>query len=147
MKLNWGIGIAILYSGFALSMIGFLIFSRFQTVELVAPNYYDNEVRYQQHIDMVKRTQALSEPLRWELKNKSVLLQFPSSMKHQVISGSVTFYRPSNSNGDYVVPIKVDAAAAQSISIDRLFKGLWKMQIRWAADSATYYNEEILTLQ
>ncbi|NUM81480.1 FixH family protein [bacterium] len=147
MKLNWGIGIAILYSGFALSMIGFLIFSRFQTVELVAPNYYENEIRYQQHIDMVKRTKALPEPIRWELKNKSVLLQFPESMKNQSIGGTVTFYRPSNSNGDYVVPIKVDAAAAQSIPIERLFKGLWKMQIRWAADSLTYYHEDILTLQ
>ena len=55
----WAVGITLLYSTFVVIMISFLIFTRFQKVNLVSEDYYEKGLQYQQQIEALRRTQAL----------------------------------------------------------------------------------------
>ena len=54
MKLNWGWGIALAYSIFALSLLGFLVFALRQDNSLVVEDYYQQDLDYQQRKDKVR---------------------------------------------------------------------------------------------
>ncbi len=147
LKGNWALGIIVLYGSFALFALGFLFFSTFQRVELVAPDYYDREVRYQDHIDKVHRTAELTEGLSWEFDSTEIRLQFPTSLEGRQIAGTVTFYRPSDSQLDYRIPIRPGSDLSQSFPIRGEIKGLWKMKVDWQVDAVTYYNEDEFTVE
>ena len=50
-KFNWGWKIAILYGGFVCFMLVMVFIASNQKVELVTTNYYEEELKYQSHID------------------------------------------------------------------------------------------------
>ncbi len=142
---NWALGVTILYGGFALFMVGFLVVSTFHKVDLVEDNYYDKEIAYQNHIDKVKRTKALTHPLVWKRTASSLQFQFPKELPE--VSGTIKLYRPSDSAHDVIVKIKPDGDGRQEFSIKGLEKGLWRMQADWRSGSETYYNEEIIFIE
>ena len=142
---NWALGVTVLYGGFALFLIGFLIISTFNKVDLVEDNYYDKEIAYQEHIDKVKRTKALTSPMVWKRDKEDLVLQFPKELN--AVKGTVKLYRPSDSGRDVVVPIRMDQNNRQFIALNNLERGLWRMQVNWQADSVAFYNEDILFIE
>jgi hypothetical protein len=53
--MSWGTKIAFLYLSFA-TMIGVMVYkSVTQSVDLVAPNYYEQELKYQDKIDGINK--------------------------------------------------------------------------------------------
>lgn len=139
MKLHWGWGIGLLYSGFV-AMIGVLVFSSLnQHIELVTENYYEEEIQYQQKIDRIKRTNTLAEPLRWNVEGNKLTIQFPASVGKP--NGKIRFYCPSNSHNDRVIQITPDQQFAQQIALSRLPAGHYKLQIDWEANELAYWNE------
>lgn len=142
---NWALGVTVFYGSFALFLIGFFIVSTFNKVDLVEDNYYDKEIAYQQHIDKVKRTKTLARPLVWKMENKNLVLKFPKDMGD--IKGSVTFYRPSDSKSDRIVLIHPDQENVQSVALNQMAKGLWRVKFNWQADTTGYFNEDILFVE
>jgi len=142
MRFNWAMGISVMYVGFALAMVGLVLFSTTQRVDLVAPNYYENEIKYENHIATVKRTQALSEKPTWRISMDRIEFLFPVSWNDSDISGSFKFYRPSNSGADFNVTIK-PLQHSQQLSIDKLARGMWKLQITWKVKEIEFYDETV----
>lgn len=142
---NWALGVTAIYGGFVLFLIGFFVISTLNKVDLVEDNYYDKEIAYQQHIDKVRRTKALASPMIWKRERETLILQFPKEIN--AVKGSVKLYRPSNSGRDVVIPIRMDMERMQSIPLNKMEKGLWRMQINWQTDSASYYNEDIMFIE
>lgn len=139
---NWALGITLLYVGFACFIIGFFVISTFNKVDLVEENYYDKEIAYQQHIDRVKRTKDLPSPMVWKREQDQLVLQFPKNLPG--IQGSLKLYRPSDSKNDIVIPIRPDHENVQFVPLDKIEKGLWRVQFDWQSDTIGYYNEDIL---
>lgn len=142
---NWALGVTAIYGGFVLFLIGFFIISTLNKVDLVEDNYYDKEIAYQQHIDKVRRTKALASPMIWKREKETLILQFPKEIN--AVKGSVKLYRPSNSGRDMVIPIRMDMERMQSIPLNKMERGLWRMQINWQTDSVSYYNEDIMFIE
>ena len=142
---NWALGVTAIYGGFVLFLIGFFIISTLYKVDLVEDNYYDKEIAYQQHIDKVRRTKALASPMIWKREKETLILQFPKEIN--AVKGSIKLYRPSNSGRDVVIPIRMDMEHMQLIPLNKMEKGLWRMQINWQTDSASYYNEDIMFIE
>ncbi len=146
IKGNWALGMVLLYGGFAAFVLGFLFYSSFQKVELVTPNYYEQEIRYQDQIEKIRRTKALSESLTWSLSGRMLTIRFPEALKDKVISGTVTFYRPSDSSMDRKVPLAVGASLLQDFPLVSLAAGWWRMKVEWTAGTESYYHEEEFNL-
>lgn len=141
MKISWGVKVTILYIGFVLLILGMVTLSMRQKVDLVAGDYYEQELRYQEKIDRIINSNALKKSLRWEVQQEAVKLNFPREFNGQNIKGSIYFFRPSDVALDQTFSISVDSSGVQIVAINQLKKGLYKMQISWDVDQEKYYNE------
>jgi nitrogen fixation protein FixH len=144
MKLNWGSGIAIVYTIFALAMLFAVYQSTKQDNSLVVENYYQKDLEYQTQIDKEVNTQGLLENLqiKYAGAENAVNLLFPTNLGP--ISGVILFFRPSNKALDFEMPIQMDAEGRQQISTQKLLPGLWKVQVNWSAAGKDYYTEETI---
>lgn len=64
MKISWGIKIFSLYGIFVLFVLAMVLFTMTKDVGLVTDNYYEKELTHQEHIDKLKRTEALEKGLK-----------------------------------------------------------------------------------
>lgn len=115
-----------------------------EKVDLVSKDYYEQELKYQDKIDKVNRTNALKGSLTWKIKTDSLILEVAEQFKAEKISGSIFLFRPSDASLDKTIPIEMNASGIQLISTDRLKKGIYKMQVSWEAKGEEYYNEGII---
>ncbi|GBD90214.1 fixH [bacterium BMS3Abin04] len=142
MKLNWGTGILVFYVLFMAVSIWFISFAMSKDVNLVTDDYYSKEIKYQEQIDRVKRTNNLPEKLKVKVLGENIVFRFPSIFKSDKIEGNILLYRPSNRYYDHSLSIELNKNNEQSFSSENLLKGLWKIKVDWTVDSLTYFNEE-----
>lgn len=144
--MSWGIKITILYTGFAVLIATMVGLTMREQIDLVSPDYYEQELHYQDRINIVDRTRSLKEPLTWEVGDRTLDLHFPAAFGQEPISGSIYFFRPSDSRLDQTITIPATVSGEQEIPLRKLKKGMYKMQISWKAGSTDYYNEGIIQI-
>jgi hypothetical protein len=145
--MNWGIRITVLYLGFVALIMSLVFLSMNQKMDLETNEYYEKELHYQDRINTIDRTQALEEPLSWEIDQQTLALQFPSLMRGKTTSGSIYFLRPSDAALDKTFKLPADTALGRNIPLESLRKGVYKLQIDWEADGEQYYNEGTIRIQ
>ncbi|MDF2438686.1 MAG: hypothetical protein K0Q95_3062 [Bacteroidota bacterium] len=146
MKISWGYKITILYVGFVGLIVCMVSMAMRQKVDLVSKDYYEQELNFQDKINKTNRSNELSEPLRWELKQDALQLKFPAQFKAQKIAASVYFFRPSDSSMDKTIPLSADSSLVRNISTEKMQRGLYKIQINWNVGKEEYYNEGIIQI-
>ena len=145
MKWNWGTGIALFYLAFMGAMLFFVGMSKRYDHSLVREDYYKEDLAYQQQYDrLVHTTDAASTAMQYDATSQQLAFQFAETALPQ--SGSITFFRPSNSQLDLVTPIKIDDNHRQTIATHKLQKGLWRVKVSWESNGTTYYQEKPLVL-
>lgn len=147
MKINfhWGWGISIAIALFMISFSTLVVSAIRQNVELVAPDYYDQEVRYQARIDQIANARALDNPVRISQPAPStVLLAYTADV--QGATGQIAFFRPSDAKLDFVVDMQT-GDTAQQIRDTHLIRGLWRIKITWEKAGKAYYHEQPLVIQ
>ncbi|MFZ1685407.1 MAG: FixH family protein [Candidatus Zixiibacteriota bacterium] len=139
---RWGIGVAVLYGGFVLFTLAIVAFASLQHFDLVEDHYYERSLDYQQQIDRINRTSALSErpKIGFDAGSKDLLVSFPATLTLAPVAGTITLYRPSGAVMDVSVPIALDNGL-QRISAAKLPAGFWKAKIRWDSGGHEYYQE------
>jgi len=144
MKISWGTGIWALYGLFVSMILTLVGMSLSQKIDLVTDNYYEEELLYQGRIDKVAHSKQLAVPLKWEIVNKGVQVQYPADLKD--ISGTIHFYCPSDNRKDFKVQIQTNGVNGQFISTQKAAAGRYKIQIDWQANGVAYWNEGIISL-
>lgn len=143
--MNWGYKILFVYLAFVAGILLMVFKSSIQKRDLVTPDYYAKELKYQQRIDAVKKTQALSAPVKYELINQQMLISFPKEFTGKSITGSILLYCPSDNNKDIEQAFSASTNAyTMQLPVNK--KGLYEVQISWQADGISYYFENKLTL-
>jgi hypothetical protein len=140
---RWPVMIGIIYGVFVLVLVGFVIFSSFNTVDLVSHDYYRQEIAYQDQIDRIKRTKQLEQPLAWQYdrEKKLIVFQFPDSLETGKIRGTIHFFRPSDATRDRVAEIRPDASNRQIFSTSEISDGFWRIKLSWKYDNQEYFDE------
>jgi hypothetical protein len=146
MKFNWGIGIALICIGFVLLCVITTIIFMNQNVELVSNNYYDNEIKYQDNINTLKRTRDFHADVKIECSGSLITLQFPSFLNSKAKSGNIHFFRPSGEKNDFKVSVLADSNGSQIINSGGLIKGLWKVGVDWKSDNKRFYSEKSILI-
>ena len=146
--MNWGWKIVILYSSFVIMTLAMVFYFMGQKVDLVAEDYYKQEIEYQEQIDKITNTKALKEPIifKYSAEERSIVLNFPASHIVQGIEGKIHLYRPSNSEEDKEYNIQPEDTGVQTIAVGSLSKGLWKVKISWSSAGLEFYDEKVITL-
>ena len=145
--MNWGVGITIVIVVFTVAALSFIYFAFNQDVNLVKDNYYQDEIKYQDRIDEIERTNKLSGQLKIKLSGSNIIFNFPEDFKTKNIEGNILLYRPSDRKHDISFPIILDSSFTQIFSTINMLPGMWKAQIKWKVDTVKYYTEKILMIQ
>ena len=145
---HWPAGLAVFYISFMIITIAVVVFSTFHRVDLVAEDYYDQEIRYQEQIERVRRADSLSLPVTWEYNRdrKSLLVHFPPELKAEKITGRFHFFRPSDASLDKFFTLNLAADNSQILYTGPLQPGLWKLKILWAINNKEFFVEGILVI-
>jgi nitrogen fixation protein FixH len=147
MKFNWGTAIVIAFIGF----IGFILFFviRMSTDqkynhELVVEDYYQQELNYQDEIDKVSNTKALSEEITCLKTDEGLLITFPTDVDQERINGKVFLDRPSNKQLDFEIPISLSNHNLL-IPDKRLLDGRWNIKIEWSEGERSFMYKTAIT--
>jgi len=147
VKISWGTGITISIVLFTAISLWFAYFAFNQEVNLVSDDYYEAEIKFDERMETIKRTELLSEKLKINMNQGLVELIFPNKFIKKQIIGEILFYRPSDRNLDLSFPIKLDSTNTQFLDTKIIKPGLWKMQIHWIVDYKEYFNEKSIMVQ
>jgi len=141
-KFNWGTGIFLAYSAFVIFMLSLVYMSTQQKLDLVTENYYSKGVDFQSQINEQSNVAGLTEkPTIKQLENGTIQLQFPTSEKN--VQGQIAFFRPSDKDLDFTVPIKLQTENSQIIT-QKIEQGLWRVKLSWSEKGKKFYQETVL---
>ncbi len=139
--MNWGYKILIVYGVFVAGIMFMVFRSANQKMDLVTTDYYAKELKYQDDINATENANALSENVRYEIKNNQVLLHFPKDFSGKTITGNAVLYCPSDENKDIKQGFSLQDAPLV-LQLTAHSKGQFELHITWQADGVNYYFEQ-----
>jgi hypothetical protein len=146
IKISWGYKIAALYIGFVLLVLFMVFMAMQQKIELVSPDYYTKELKFQQEIDAMNNAGLLSAKLDVELQSNTVIISFPQEFKGKEIKGEALMFRPSDSSLDISFPIELNEEGKLILQSNKFKTGLYKLIIKWSFDNKNYQTEHTIVL-
>lgn len=141
-RVNWGTGIVIAFAIFMGGTISTAVYLMNQDVNLVADDYYNQEIKYQQQIDRIERTKKLDEESIIVFNGTTINVTIPESLISRDLTGEIYFYRPSDEKSDIKIPLYTDSLGVQVIPVSSLEKGLWSVKVNWLTGEMEYFVEE-----
>lgn len=146
--MNWGWKIVVLYLAFVVMTLSMVFFFMRQKVDLVADDYYKQEIEYQGQIDKISNTKLLKEQVGFEYLSPERIVKFifPADHIKNGVKGNIHFYRPANADEDKQFEINLETTGEQVVAVGSLSKGLWKLKISWTSSGKEFYDEKVVTL-
>ncbi len=142
--MNWGVKITLAFIVFAIIMITMVVISINQDVNLVAHDYYKQEIAYESQIERIKNAKNLDFPpsIDFDKEVNSVVITFPVSLGNQIKAGTVLLYRPSDQRKDVKAKLALDHNNQFKISMTDRKKGNWLIKLTWSDSQKEYYYEK-----
>jgi len=141
MKISWGHKILFVYLAFVIGIM-FLVFKASQQkFDLVTPNYYDAELKFQKVIDDKQRVTELSAPPRVTHSVNTVSIQLPNEFLNKEAKGELFLYRPSDASKDIRKGFIADKGFI-GIVLDKNLSGAYEIKLSWQTEGKTFYNEQ-----
>lgn len=139
-KFTWGHGI-ILALGSFMAFILFLILVfpiGKQNADLVAHNYYDEELVYQDVIDSKNRANALEEKPVYQQNGHGILIAFPKERVVDNKNVDFVLFRTDDSNLDLKRSDKLDTHNNLNIPAKVLVPGSYTLKLKWEENKKSY---------
>lgn len=144
-KFSPGTAIVIGLSIFAIFMFS-VIFMAFNTkVDLVANNYYDKSIAFQDDINNQDNANALGANVSIKQNQRTIIITIPIDSGFTP-SGTISLFRPSDSTHDTKFNLSVDSKGKQIIDMSSMAQGYWKVKLDWQSKGKTYQKEEKIVL-
>jgi nitrogen fixation protein FixH len=123
-------------------MIGYFVTVAMRSeVNLVRQDYYLQELKHQDYMEAVARTEALGEQIKIVLDREKKVINVFISLPPNTIQGKAKFYRPSSAKLDFEQDFSTNAGGQCKIPLDRLIKGKWKMTLAFEIEGKKYLKE------
>jgi nitrogen fixation protein FixH len=144
--MNWGYKILIVYGVFVLGILFMVVKSSSQQMDLVTTDYYEKELKYQDNIDEAARTSALSENIRYDIKDQHIIIVFPKDFAGKKITGKAALYCPADEKKDLAQDFTVMNKNVV-LTISSLNEGQNELHINCRVDGLDYYFEKKIFIQ
>jgi hypothetical protein len=142
MKWNWGTKLMLVFSCFIGAMIALVVMSMKQKVQLVAKDYYKDELRYQQVIHATLLANRLSSKATVQKEDNYVTIQLPQEMEGKQINGTIFFYCAADDSKDKTFQLQLNKYARQQIPLFQFSAGSYLVKIEWTCNGQQYYTEQ-----
>jgi hypothetical protein len=140
----WPLGIIVTFVLFFAGTVGLVVMAFSQKVDLVSPDYYEQEIKYQGRIDRVERTRnaVTHGSVAYDATAQCITISLPKNQAGQAVSGSVELYRPSASGMDRAVRFAPDANGVQRLDASGMAPGLWRVRVSWTVEKQDYFLDQ-----
>jgi nitrogen fixation protein FixH len=134
---------------FVIAILGiatFITWAVHQGQDLVAPDYYEREIRFQKELEARGRAHTLSKApeISYDVNAHTLRIRIAPNSSAKVF-GRVQLYRPADARLDQVLPLELDPSGLQQFDTRRLQGGLWKVHVRWVVDGAEFsYHQSVV---
>lgn len=144
MKISWGVKIIIVFAVFAAGIFSMVAVSMMNDTDLVNENYYEQEIKYQDQIDLLNKSVHLNERIFLTQEGNELILDVSGlqSSDGNNYEGSIFFYRGSDAKKDFDVKFNPDEKGIQKIDAVKLEKGYWKVRLKLKQNSEDYFVEK-----
>jgi len=141
--MNWGYKIAIFYTAFAVFILALVVKSFNQKYDLVADDYYDKELKFQDQIDKQNLVNVNAKQVLWDREGNALNFVFPAN---ENVSGEIKLFRPSDAAMDFTIAVKPDSTGKQQVDVSKTGKGKYLLQIDWKENNKAYFQETVIIL-
>src|SRR5881394_4031581 len=136
---------------FTVAIIGcgrFIAFCSRHPADLVAPDYYEQEVRYQGQIDRIQHADRRAQlaSVTYDVTSRRITISLPPNQPRADTTGSIQLYRPSAANLDRHFNLEPNGKGVQTIDASTLMPGLWKVRVSWATGDQEYFVDQQLVI-
>ena len=137
---HWGHSIALTYSLFAASTVGFVVYAMEQRVDLVSTDYYEQSIALDAHRAAQTNARGLGDGFSIQQTDNGshVTVHWPTTAP---ATGTLTLYRPADATADRRATIAPDAQGTQTVSLAGLAEGRWILKVEWTANQRAFYAE------
>lgn len=141
--MNWGNGIVLVFVVFVAIMATMVtICMKQDDLHLVTENYYEEEIKYQEHIDKVSNSQESSRAaMSFDAEAKMLDLNLPVGAK-----GELHFFRPSDAGMDKKIDVNIKDTEVNTVDLNSLSPGYWRVKLSWEMDGVGFYEEKKIDL-
>ncbi len=143
--MNFGGKIVILYLSFVTLIVTLVVMCFKQDVELVSTDYYDQEIKFQDKINASNNEKQLENSIQHIVYKNEIILRVDSALLTKDFTGTITFFRPSDSKMDkaYKMEFKNNE---QKINSKALSHGIYKLQLSWESNKKQYFKEDVISI-
>lgn len=141
--MNWGKSIVLAFVLFALFIGTLVVVCLRQDIPLVATDYYDQELKFQDQLDRMKNTNALEEKPVVQVDKGALEIQF--SRLPEIKDGALVLFRPSDARLDRKYSIQ-GAGSTHRIDLHDIPGGMYKARMTWRMDGKEYFLETAIYL-
>jgi len=115
-----------------------------QDISLVSKNYYSEELAYQDQIERINNTTALTKkPGILKIDNNTLQITFDKQFK--IENGKVKFFCPSDPKMDRDFELETNGNT-QTFNTSPFRKGMYKVKLLWVMEGKEFYYEEIINI-
>ena len=141
--MNWGNKIVLAFVLFA-TFIGYMVVKTFQQdIDLVAEDYYAQEINYQEKLNMLANADKHDKKVVVKQMGDQILLTFPDNE----VAGTIHFYHPSRKLFDRTFEIDLSDKNIQKIDRSELIAGSYRVNISWQEGNEDYFQQSKIYIQ
>lgn len=131
------------FVAFAL-FIGSFVIRMFQSdINLVAKDYYQQEIAYGEQIEAIKRSENYFDKIDFTLTEGKLSIEYDQLLND--IEGSIVLFRPSDARLDMILPIQMENGI-QQLNVSSLKRGKWMLQFKFEKEGQSFYIEKPLSI-
>jgi hypothetical protein len=145
----WPYGVILAFVLFISGTIGLVVMACSQKMDLVSSDYYEQEIKFQNHLDQLNRAQDLSAnaSVVYDTATQSILICLPTAHVHAGVIGNIVLYRPSAAGLDRQLKLELDQEGVQRLATAALVPGLWKVRVSWLSGAKEYLIEQSIVIE
>lgn len=144
----WPYAVIGVFVVFILATVGLIVLASSNRMELVASDYYEQELRYQRQMEKISRTRALGSKasIALDAGRKQIVIAVPAEHVSQLADGSIQLYRPSAAGLDRRVNLELTPEGRQLVDVSAMPHGLWKVRVQWKFGGDEFFLDESVKL-
>lgn len=144
----WPVSIISFFAIAILFTVGFVAFCTRHPADLVATDYYEQEVQYQGRIDRLQRAAHTGQKASasYDFQTKQIQISVGGISDAAAATGSIQLYRPSAMAQDRKIALALDSTGTQRIDASQMSPGLWKVRMSWTVNQQDYFLDQQLVI-
>lgn len=139
----WPYAIITAFAIFISGTVALVVLAYSHRVDLVSSDYYEQEIKFQSHLDRLRRTRNLDAQgiVAYDFTTQQITISVPTNQTGQAVSGRIQLYRPSAAGLDQQVTLAPDSKGVQVVDAKDLRPGLWKVRVSWTIGDNDYFMD------